>query len=182
MRVGFYLDVETPQYLRMLSLAVEAVKHAMPDAEPLRLPSVNAVPYTWARAKAQSQEPRPTLFLDVDCIVRKDVSEVWREDFDVALPEVADPFVRYTGAVVFCRSVEFWKRWLNDGIWGWGGDPTNLREFLQAFTRHVDTFPGKVLRLPQWKYEALPKNRADTCPDASIVHYRGPRKAWIPGL
>lgn len=179
MRVGFYLDSADERYERMLDLASAAVLAAMPFAAITRLSHSEGAEYTIRRVRAQAAVEQPTLFIDVDCIVRRDVSDVWRHEFDIALPEVADPFVRYSGAVVFSRSAAFWRNWAEHAIWAHRHD---VRELLQAFTGYVDGFAGKVLRLPQWKYEALPKNGSDACPGASIVHYRGPRKDWIPGL
>lgn len=193
MRIGFYLDSLEPVYEKLARIAIAAVRKHMPKAQIWHLtagmgPELRGVdeelrvdadgPYTLRRAKVQALIS-DILLLDVDCIVMGDVSEIWASDCSIALPEVADPFVRYTGAVMFIRDPGFWQGWIRHPIWGREHD---VRELLVAFTEWVDAWPGKVLRLSQALYEALPANRWDPLAGARIAHYRGPRKHWITGL
>lgn len=195
MRVGFYLDTAAPPFLRLAELAIEQVRRNVPGAEVLHLtsaegPRLSGVDgeirvdapfehYAQRRAVVQAEAPAPILLLDVDAHLRRPVPEVLAQPYDLAVPEVADPFVRYTGAVMFVRDGRFWKGWCAHPVWD---EPFELRRMLMAFCSHIDGCGGRILRLPQDVYEALPKHAEDLMPGAAIAHYRGPRKDWIPGL
>jgi hypothetical protein len=192
MQVAFYLDSDAPEFMALASLAVAAVRRHMPHAQIVHqtteagpvLPGADseiriAAAGSFAERRARLNAacgPGDTLFLDVDCIVRADVSAVFARPFDIALPVVPDPVVRYTGGVVFSRSPAFWAGWdaANRGVRYPG-----VREHLLAWQRYVKAWPGLVRELPHQVYERLPLNAADACEGAAIVHYRGPRKKWV---
>lgn len=182
MRIAMFLNnYATNEHLDMFQKASQAALRHMPDC------TVEAVggqrPATVAtsgehRSRAQGKLDGEILFMDVDCEIRGDLSHVWEQSFDIAIPEIVDPFVRYTGGVVFSRSPAFWTGWADKmASMNLQFEPTS-REQLLGFSAWIDAWPGKVLRLPWQIYEGLPRNAKDTCPDALIVHYRGRRKAW----
>lgn len=194
MKVGYYLDVADPELMAMAPLAIASARAQMPGMEAVhvtaddgpvlecadrevRVEATGVYPYK--RVVAQRAAGGDMLFLDVDTLVKADLSGVWGEAFDIALPVVRDPFVKYTGAVVFVRKPAFWDGWIADPVWAKRYD---LREMLVAFTRYVDAWPGKVLRLEEDVYERLPRGAGDAATGAKLVHYRGPRKRWFPGL
>jgi hypothetical protein len=193
--VGFYLDHEaTAQHRYMAGVSIAAVRRCMPDAtilhmttpqtEPLRAADdVMMVPvagHAWVRrAIVQAHAPAPILSLDVDVFMRRPVAELWELDCDVAMPDITDPAVRNTGGVWFCRSPALWQAWAKRVT---EIDPTDVRALLIALSEHVDRWPGKIVRLPESKYERLPTGAHGDFGDASLVHYRGPRKRWFPGV
>lgn len=192
-RVGFYLDHEaTEEHRRMAVAAASAVRRHMPDAHIVHLATVGTPPilgsdamvavaadgHAWhRRAAVQALAPLPMLSIDVDVLMRRDVSELWELDCDLAIPDIADPHVRNTGGVWFCRSRDF--------LAGWGQraktlDPTDIRGLLSELSRYVETWPGKLAWLDEQVYERVPKSAGDACDGAALVHYRGPRKRWFP--
>lgn len=189
MKIAFYLDSADPEFLRMADIAIAAARKNVPGAIIVHLtteagPKIAADEeirvkasshYTRSRAVAQSEIEGDALIMDVDMLIRADVSPVWQLDFDIAIPEVADPYVRYTGGLMFCRCPEFWREWSKSSAWD---GPFNSRKWLQAFGEFVDRWPGKVLRLQESVYEALPV-KGEAPHGAMIVHYRGPRKKWM---
>lgn len=192
MRIGYYLDVHDPAMEAMACDAIISARLHMPGAEVLHLtahdgPQLDCADrelrvhatgvYPFKRVVVQRAAGNGMLFLDVDTLVKADLSEVWAADFDVALPLVRDPFVKYTGAVLFVRDARFWDAWITHPVWS---QPYEVRQMLVAFTRYVDAWPGKVLRLDEDTYERLPRGASDACAGAKLVHYRGPRKRWFP--
>lgn len=193
-RVAFYLDHEaTVEHRSMALVAIAAVRKCMPDATILHLTTPQCAPlrevdavvavaadgHAWVRrAVVQACAPTPLLSLDVDVLMRRPVPELWDLDCDVAIPDIADPAVRNTGGVWFCRSAALWKAWAACMM---EIDPTDVRALLVALSEHVDSWPGRVVRLPEHRYERLPTRAGEDFGEASLVHYRGPRKRWFPG-
>jgi len=193
MKVAFYLESDDATRRRLAALAIAAVRRHMPGAEVLHVTS-RAIPplegvdtclvnvcdggFAHRRARAHAQVPGECLFIDTDCIVRRDVSHVFRDHaFDVALPQIRDPFVRYTGGVVFTRGPAFWHWWAA----GRRGEHRDVRHLLLEFQARVDGFAGTVLRLDEEVYERL-ASKADEVygyAGAALVHYRGPRKRLL---
>ena len=196
MRVAFYLDTFDKAYWQLAQLAIEGLRKAMPGVTVVHLTTANgptlvglyadeelrlniSAAYPRNRILIQSAVLGEVLFLDVDMLVQHDLSDVWKQDFDVAMPVVDDPFVKYTGGVCFMRNPDFWKEWLRHDIWK---RPFESREHLQAFTQWVDEDRYKVLRLSHDQFECVPTHRWSDTSLAWIVHYRGPRKWWFPGM
>lgn len=177
MRVVFYLDsAASAEHRRLLARAVAAAYRAMPGVPVIVLADEGPGPFALRRARAQAEIDGATLFLDVDCELRADVAGVFSQPFDVALPAIDDPHVRYTGGVVFTRSPAFWRGWAT--VLERAG-ALEVRELLQRLGQYTDNCAANVLRLDWRRYEYLPANGTDHCPGAAIVHYRGPRKAWF---
>lgn len=177
MRVVFYLDsAASAEHRRLLAKAVAAAYRAMPGVPVIVLADEGPGPFALRRARAQAEIDGETLFLDVDCELRASVADVFRQPFDVALPEIRDPHVRYTGGVVFCRGSAFWRGWARVLE---GAQELDVRALLERLGQYTDTCGARVQRLDWRRYEYLPVNGTDPCAGAAIVHYRGPRKAWF---
>lgn len=114
------------------------------------------------------------IVLDPDVIVRRDVQEVFNEDFDVAMYPRCDkqPDHRYNGGVVFSRSRKFWEHALEilevmpPEQQRWMGDQVALNQAARKF---------RVYDLPE-KYNSHPVKGSG---DASIVHYKGTLKRFM---
>jgi hypothetical protein len=118
-----------------------------------------------------------TLFADCDTIFKEDVSHVFDRAFDIALPHIASPVVNHDGGIVFCRQggAAFWSvlQTTQPAV----GEST-VEEQVRTFNAVAQDFPGHLHILDGAKYSYVPRNAADPCTGAAIVHYRGPRKAW----
>jgi hypothetical protein len=194
-RVGFYLDWQgTNEHRYMARVAMAAVRRYMPSVEIVHLTTADSSPmreadtvvqvvatgHAWIRrAIVQAHAPLPILSLDVDVVMRHDVSELWDIQCDVAMPDIRDPYVRHTGGVWFCRCREYLTSWAGKAS---VFDPTDVRALLVALSKHVETWSGKVAWIDERRYERLPTKAGEDFGDASLVHYRGPRKRWFPGL
>lgn len=181
-RVAIFLnEFATVEHMSMFDKAAQAARRHIPDCHVevvggKRPPDVATSGEH--RSRAQGALDGEVLFMDVDCEIRADVSEVWKQDFDIALPLINDPHVKYTGGVVFSRSPAFWIGWADEMARRNLTDEPDVLDQLQRYQRFIDNWPGKVLRLDYRKYEFLPLTPQDPCKGAAIVHYRGPRKSW----
>jgi hypothetical protein len=126
------------------------------------------------------------LFIDTDCVIRRDVRSVFADDFKVAVTDrkgsiwakgwYAD-LMPYNMGVTFSRSPMFWRivleklKKMGDELQKWEGDQLLVCGLIKA------GFPAKVL--PGFIYNYTPVNRGDSIEHAAIVHFKGARKAWI---
>jgi lipopolysaccharide biosynthesis glycosyltransferase len=132
------------------------------------------------------------LFLDTDVIVQQDVSDVFRQAFDVAVATREGTFkdaaeeasglmarMPYNKGVVFSRSCLFWANvlvaidGLKDGAQHWMGDQQAMCDVIAAGAFAVRTLPNT--------YNYPPKSLHDDVRDKACVHFKGPRKAWMLG-
>lgn len=197
MRIAYY--VENPGMARMTALSIASVRVHMPDAWIVQLSPESAVTVIGVDARVNTREDgyffarraranallgdRECLFPDSDTIFRASVSGMFMDQhFDVALPEIDDPSVRYSAGIVFSRSARFWSEQAAamPARATEGGQPS-VSEMLRFFTPFVDNWDGAVRRLPEAVYERVPRGPKDPCDGAAIIHYRGPRKRWMPG-
>lgn len=182
MRIAIFLNnFATAEHHALANKATQAAQRAMPGCSVETIGGERPAKVATSgehRPRAQAELDGEVLFLDADCEIRGDLSHVWEQDFDIALPEIDDPFVRYTGGVVFSRSPAFWLGWADAMARFKYRQEPDSRDQLMRFGRYIDGWPGRVLRLPWPVYERLPKRLGDPCDGALIVHYRGRRKAW----
>ncbi len=139
-----------------------------------------------------------TLFLDTDCIVQRDVSDVFTDQsFDVALtvkrkrfaqyvdPQGVKHYMPFSMGVVFSRAPAFWlmlaervERMTGPMMLGWWGAQIEL---LRVYAN-----PGawriKVLESDEFNY--TPNAEGEDVSGRAIVHYKGVhRKHWaMPGF
>lgn len=181
MNVIFYLDDRADdEHRRLHAQAEQAARTAMPHAMVYTIYHTGPEVFALRRARAQADTLDDALFIDVDCQIRADVSDVFNRlaPGELALPLIDDPAVRYSGGVVFSRSPQFWHGWVKCLEAKQLTEEPDSRELLDWFQSYVDRYAGRVVPLNWRQYEAVPLNAQDPCPGAKIVHYRGPRKGW----
>lgn len=199
LKVAFYYHSTLNKDLTdaVMTQAVNAVRKAMPYAEiwHLRGPRVPKhagvdkdilfIPFRRIHHQAM-MESGPTLFLDIDCWVQRDVYEVFydrafdaaicvRAQYDFTKPETwGNP--PYNAGVIFSRSQKFWQKFAEhhereDFPWN---DATTCR--------FVDQFAGDltVKRLPGSIYNYTPHDPDEDLKDRAILHYKGEaKKYWM---
>ena len=188
------LNVE--ESLALASVFVASVRDAMPhagivhitDAQFPEIPGVDHVfrepwvdggwiEYRFTALKAFTQLFGQHLFLDYDTVVRKDVSYVMDEDFEVAMCETPDRRDRVlNGGVIFCKTPKLYEngraiyvqtRSLQDG---WEGGQTAQDIAARALRCKYLDFD---------KYNFTPDCIGQVPDSAEIVHYRGRRKRFM---
>lgn len=124
------------------------------------------------------------LFLDTDCFLLAPVDEVWEEPFDLCVTLMERPLhhmMPTNSGVVFSRSPEFWALLFqrNQGLpfnvndHSWVQLETNFNNLLSKPRFRVSYVAGSL-------YNHIPEDPAEVAADAKIVHWKGPRKAWVP--
>lgn len=127
------------------------------------------------------------LFIDTDCIVRKDVRHVFDDkDFGVALTDRKGSLVGqneygkkmpWNIGVVFSRDPEFWGEVVRNlvtlptRLQQWEGDQLVVAEMVKAGWP-VKEIPGRI-------YNFTPEQGHESVDHASIVHFKWRRKEWI---
>ena len=126
--------------------------------------------------------------LDTDVIVLKDLSEVFKQDFDVALTKRTGPILDnngidiarimpYNTGVMFSKNQMFWKSAYKTLVQmpaethKWYGDQLSVRITADSTTL-------KVLELDCEQYNYTP-NTADERKDCYVLHFKGNRKDWM---
>lgn len=196
MKIVYYLDLPTKEYLWMGRKSVMRARKHMPKAEIVLLttddfpdtdwnvdrverlgPNMGGF-YGYRKCKAQSTEDGDCLFLDVDCFVKKDVSHVFDKDFDAALclrymtkMVEKNPF---NGGVAFSRNKKFWEE-----VAGTPDCHTSTVDTEGRFSRIAmnDKYDIKALNGDLYNYP--PKAADDDLMGKYIVHYKGDRKQWL---
>jgi uncharacterized Rossmann fold enzyme len=127
-----------------------------------------------------------SVLVGADCVLAKDPREVFDKMlFDVAF--TTGPFtdcILNTGAI-FVRGgapvSHIWARALETMGEEWGDDQKSLAAQVHP-TLHpsVTAGPGPIIRfMPVDPYNLAPENPGDDCARAYVLHFRGPRKAWM---
>ena len=193
MRVAWYLDSQDPKYLWFLGKSLCRVRKLMPQAETVFL-TVHDFPcqefgfdrverfkersdwfYGHKKCAAQASLDGDVLFLDVDCIVQKDVSHVFDTPFDIALciryKSKAIDKLPFNGGVAFSRSQQFWK-----DVAGGHGDHRHGADTENRFSAVAMSDRYVVRALNGDIYNYSPFNQGEDLSMRSIVHYKGHRK------
>lgn len=168
----------------------DAICPHLPDADNCKRVGGD-MPMAIRRMTLQSRCEGEWLFVDSDVVIRKDVSEVFAQKFDVALTDRIGTDMAgtkyaeempYNLGVTFSRSPEFWiaARSLlytaTPELQEWCGDQMIIAKMME--TNHHFGFNVKVL--PGYKYNFPPKSLDDPkTADASILHFKGARKSMI---
>lgn len=209
MKVGFFYQNNGQVSKGILSFAkhmLQSIRTSMPgvevwqlsDGQSPELPGIDGVkrlstplPMAVRRVSLHATCEGEWLFIDTDVIVRKDVREVFSEDFDVALTDREGTITYESGyakvmpyniGVVFSRSPKFWetvKKYLlmmPVYLQHWEGD--------QRVVAGMMAHPGKcgfnVKVISGAEYNYPPKSENDPQIErASIVHYKGARKKYL---
>lgn len=203
MTVGFYHAGPPSPHA---ALMVASVRRHMADVSVVqmspegtaRTPGVTAVAFQppqprIARAvlEAYASVAGNWLLLDTDVLVLRDVREIFRfADFDIAVAERAGTFkpgeegskfmtqMPYNKGVVFSRSQAFWAAaveriaTMRPERQEWMGDQ-------QAMCDVIASQQFRIFRLPN-RFNYPPATPVDGA-DKAILHFKGPRKAWMAG-
>lgn len=193
-------------YLRMGKLTVESVHDAMPGvpvvhftdgttpmiegADDVRRIDVK-LPMAVRRMMHNGNSEGDWLFIDCDVIVQKDVRDVFQEDFDVALTDRLGTITNeaeyakvmpFNLGVSFSRNTKFWRRVLyhmqtiSPKLQQWTGDQLVICEMI----RQKAASDFKIRTLPGLTYNYPPRSEDDPrAKNAALVHWKGPRKAWL---
>lgn len=192
-KVAFYLD--TPDLVPLAEKAIAAARQAMPHAEIWHLttkggPTLSADhclrmdvsgEFAYRQAVISAGLDGDVLFLDVDVMLREDVSDVFSQDFDIAVTTDMRPGaegIKYNGGVIFSRCPEYWRAIAEAGK---GMDfyktPGDWEPIERARGAVADSGRFKLLVLPGEEYNYIPANPQDV--RGKLTHYRGKRKAWL---
>lgn len=193
MKVGFFTVFrKDPQHYVLAELMIRSVRQTMPGVEVVQFtdetsPAVLGVDTVKRlpggamldlRLQHYASAEGDWLLLDTDTIVQRDVRVVFEDEFDVALTlrKAGDPLsaeMPFNTGVVFSRSPAFWTAVLET----WRALPEDRRDWLSE-QRCV----AQVAAGGKWDIEQLgpvfnyTPEAGDSGADASILHYKGPRK------
>ena len=193
MKVAFYLD--TPIHKTIAEHAIAAVRKAMPAAEIWHLTTLDGPElsadkclrldvkgeFAYRQAAISAELEGDVLFLDVDVVVREDVSHVFADDFDVCVTtdmRPGAPGIKYNGGVIFSRCPDYWRAIAEAGrgmdFYKMTGDWEPIERARGAV---ADSGQFKLKVLPGEDYNYIPATAGDV--RGKITHYRGKRKAWM---
>ena len=199
MRVGFYYVGDIPEYRYLGGVAAAVCKNTMPEAEIVHLTDKHTKAIDGVDSVIRMERDCPMavfrmrhhqadgdwLFIDVDVLVLKDVSDVFNDSFDIAIASrvpgdgadgPAFSEMPHNMGVVFSRSPEFWKAaekellTYDDKAQHWMGDQLAVCRLIKRGKFDVKVVPGEKYNFPP---------RSEQTPTASIVHYKGRRKPWM---
>ena len=202
MNVGFYLTSHAPSYVYADAL-VRSVRSTMPHV-PIHQFTDMKSPSVWGIDATHRLPPAPLsvlrsahyaavsgewLFLDADCIVQRDVQEVFNFPFDIAvtdrhwphlspLPEAYTEAMPYCAGVVFSRSQRFWEEVhrrvhvMSVEDQGWIGDQRAMCDVLAAGYFNRKVLDGYIYQFPPGADDIM----VSELPEAAIVHYKGPER------
>ena len=211
MKVGFYNvywgspKPERTVHLVLADMMIRSVRRTMPDVEIVQLTDEQS-PQVWGvdSVRRLPRMPRAVqcvthyshcegnwLLVDTDIIVQRDVRDVFRYEFDVAVADREGCMVDgeedtdlmknmpFNIGVIFSRSPAFWKAVLEklsampEQKQEWMGNQNAACAVMAEHRFHVKVLPGLVFNRP-------PFNSDDRCQEASIIHFKGPmRKRWM---
>lgn len=205
MKIGFYLVGNDPAGYVCADMLIQSVRKAMPgvpivhlsDEETKPIPGVDLLRYQYAPqslhrvqlyALAHVSAPEDWLFLDTDCVVNRDVSGVFADNFDIAVcdregtyvaGEAGSEFMKrnpYNMGVVFSRSGGFWNP---VQVRVGSLSPTSQAELTAdqvAMCAEIKTNKWEVKILPGLEFNYPPKDRFEDVSMRAIVHYKGPSR------
>ena len=201
MKVGFFAQGDG-EHLHIAKHLIESVRSVMPGTKIVQLtdyktPAVcpdtrrigGDMPMAVRRIMHHAELEGDWLFIDTDCVILKDVSHVFDDEFEIALTDrkgsiwEKSPYgmvMPYNMGVTFSRGPEFWKvvlkylRNLPAQYQQWEGDQRVVCELVRS-GYPVRVLPGRI-------YNYTPMERTDPLDHAAIAHFKGPRKHWIGDL
>lgn len=199
---------DRPSGIPFASRMVRSVRAAMPgaaitqftrldDVERHRVPDVDqlivrpAAPMALAVLEAYaSAGAGEWLFLDTDVVVQHDVRDVFSDpEFDIAVAtregtlkpkEIGSKFMAgmpYNKGVAFSRTGAFWSaaaarlRAATAADQAWMGDQRATNDTIATGTFRVKVLPNH--------YNYPPFKRTENVSAKAILHFKGPRKAWM---
>lgn len=126
-----------------------------------------------------------TLLCGADCVLAQDPAAAFAVPFDIAC--TTHPFtdcILNTGAIFIrggANAAPIWRRALEGCGKTWGDDQLSLAAELNPTLEHglYDRAGLKVRFLPVDPWNLAPEFPGDACEGAVMLHFRGPRKAWM---
>lgn len=203
MNVAFFMQGKNPDYVRMAKMTIASVQSAMPGMAVWHLTDADTPMVEGATGVKRISEQMPMavrrmthnasllgdwLLIDCDIIMKRDVGSVFDDDFDVALTDRTGTITNeaayakvmpYNLGVSFSRSPTFWKEVLKHlvrlpmQLQQWEGDQRIVCAMMkQGCKFDVNVLPGSLYNYP-------PKFYSDEGEGASLLHYKGNRKAYL---
>lgn len=200
MRVGIFHIGSRDDRNFIGSLAARVAKQTMPDVEVCHLTDSQTPMLVGADRAVRMERNVPMavfrmqhhqadgewLFIDTDVLIHSDIQDVFKDSFDIAIasrvngdgahgPAYAE--MPHNMGVVFSRNSEFWKavekelKTYDNKLQEWMGDQLAVCRLIKRNEFNTKIIPGE-------KYNFPPFRPYDTN-NASIVHYKGPRKPWM---
>jgi hypothetical protein len=188
-------------YLNVLRASCEKFGHrhiVITDDENIPDAFVAALPESLMKAIIRGQlaylnsglAQQDTIFVGADCVLARDPAEVFDMPFDVAFTtgHFSDCILN-TGAIYVRGGVDarpIWAKAFAAMGEEWGDDqkalatvvdPIEVATNVRASNRSVCGL--SVLFLPVDPYNLAPEYPDDDCTRGVILHFRGPRKAWM---
>lgn len=121
----------------------------------------------------------PTLLVGADCVLARDPDLVFIDgDIGITVGEFADCRMN-TGAIYIPRPsvvAPIWAEALAHAGEDWGDDQTAL---YLAICIAASQRGLRVYELPVDPYNLAPEHPGDDCRRGVVLHFRGPRKAWM---
>ena len=203
MKIGFFAQDEG-EHLYIGRNLIRSVRENMPGTEVYQLTDEHTpvldgaipvrlkgdMPMAVRRMSHHAMLEGEWLFVDTDCVILKDVSDVFDDPaFDIAVTDRKGSMwektaygmvMPYNMGVTFSRSPAFWAEVrlrlleLPAAYQRWEGDQRVVCDMIRK------GFPAKVL--PGKVYNYTPEKRGDPLDHAAIAHFKGPRKHWIGDL
>lgn len=195
MRLAYYLDLPTPHYLALANKSIARARKMMPgveivllagrdfpetglDVDVVRLDLPMDGYYTHRKCLAYATQEGDVLCMDVDCIIQRDVRDVFDDAFDLALClKYHSKMVEKTpfnSGVAFTRSQEFWRECAMTQAEH--QSPVDLERQFSAVALN-DKYHVKLLNGDIYNYS--PNADGEDLSRKAIVHYKGKRKEWM---
>lgn len=200
MRVGIFHIGSKDDRNYIGSLAARVAKLTMPEAEVCHLTDTDTPMLEGADRTVRMERNVPMavfrmqhhqaegewLFIDTDVLIHRDIQSVFNDSFDIAIasrvkgdgadgPAFAE--MPHNMGVVFSQNPEFWKAAEKELLTydnkkqEWMGDQLAVCRLIKRGGFDVKILPGEEYNFPPFRpYDTK---------DASIVHYKGPRKPWM---
>lgn len=192
-------------------IMVASVKRVMPAAKIVQMTDYDTKPVTgvdevirkrydgrflmpYRMLHLQEFPESRAIFLDTDIVVRKDLTPIFDEDFDIGLTIRLEPIIDPNGvdvtkAMPYNTGVMFSKQ-AGKPFWAeahqyclslplekreWWGDQLSVKAVADKTSLKVKTFPCDL-------YNYTPASENEDLSDKFVVHYKGRRKEWMLSL
>lgn len=204
MKLGFFhVTVTNTPHVKLAGALIRSVRRSMPTVEVVhltdqateRIPGTDRVvrlspaPIALGCLEAYAACEGEWLFVDTDVIVQRDVRWIFDRPFDIAVArrdgtlkasEMGTKFMTsmpYNKGAVFSRSPAFWQaaaahlRTLSAKRQEWMGDQAAMCAVIASGAFRVEVLPAR--------YNYPPQHQDEDVNAQAILHYKGPRKAWM---
>jgi len=182
------------------NMCVASVRHHHPDAEIVHIsdrysPALEGVDAVWRRPwDRHLNEPimgfrlrcleellddEPTVLLDSDVLVHRNVDSVFALDFDVALTRrrKGKEHIPFNAGVMFSRCAAFFDELAKESM---AFDHRDFMVIEHTLPRMVATGHWSILELPDSEWNCSEVSERGFPEEARIVHYKGLRKSCMP--